>query len=146
MDKIIKRFDRYITILLLISAMLFTILLMLELFWATFENIRDRITTDLGLEFVPEHGKIILVLFFNVLLVLEIIATIRVFDKEPIVKIKVILIVCLIAISRKILTLDFIHSQLEAELGIAALILSVATGYYLISRSEQKNSKPDLDA
>jgi len=139
MDKFIKHFERYVTLLLLIAAMFFVVILTLELFWQTYQNMASRIT-EYGLRFMPEHGKVVLVLFFNVLLMLEIIATIKVFDKKPITKIKIILIVCLIAISRKILTLDFAHSELQAELGIAALILAIALGYYLISKSEPRDN------
>jgi len=75
----------------------------------------------------------ITVLFFNVLLTVEIMQTIRVFSKNHIIKVRIILIVCLIAVSRKILELGH-SSEPMAEFSLAALILSLSTGYFLVSR------------
>ena len=77
--------------------------------------------------------------FFSVLLTMEIIQTIRVFSNAHTVKLKIILIVSLIAVTRKILMLDIDDTGPMAELALAALIIALSAGYFLVSKSESRN-------
>ena len=128
MQKVLDIFERYITHALLILAMFFVLLLTLELLWESYKNIQDRIVST-GLNYVPDHSRNVAVLFFNVLLMIEIMGTIKVFDRKPVTKLKIILSVCLIAVSRKIMTMDINHSEPQNEIGLAILILALITGY-----------------
>jgi uncharacterized membrane protein (DUF373 family) len=133
MEKINKIFERYITYILLTVAMLSVVILTLELIWEAYENINGRLAIH-GLNYVQYYSKNIGVLFFNVILMLEIISTIKVHDKEPVAKIKIILLVCLVAVSRKVMMLDLHPAEPLSELSLGVLIVSVAAGYYLISK------------
>jgi uncharacterized membrane protein (DUF373 family) len=75
-------------------------------------------------------------MFFNILLMMEIMETIRVFSHHHIIKVRIILIVCLIAASRKVLELGEGVVNPIAELALAGLILALACGYFLVSRSK----------
>ena len=68
--------------------------------------------------------------FFNILLMIEIVQTIKVSSHNHIIKVRVILIVCLIAASRKIFELGEGHSDPMTMFALAALILSLAAGYF----------------
>lgn len=84
-------------------------------------------------------GRSIAGVFFTILLTLEIIQTIKVFSHNHSTKLKIILIVGLIAVTRKILIFDMEDVSPLAELSIAALIISLSAGYFLVSKSEKPN-------
>ncbi|MCH5599311.1 phosphate-starvation-inducible PsiE family protein [Niabella ginsengisoli] len=74
-------------------------------------------------------------IFFNVLLTMEIIETVKVFAKDHQNKLRIILLVGLIAVTRKILLLDAMHAEPMMEIATAVLVVALSLGYYLISRS-----------
>jgi len=133
MEKILNYFERYISYFLLTAGMIFIIFQSLELAWELGRGIFTRID-ERGLAYAPDYTKNGVALFFNVLLAMEILETIRVFGKSHETKIRIILIVCLIAISRKILVLDTHEINPMADVGLATLVLAFSIGYYLVSR------------
>lgn len=141
MEKIIKKFDKTISYVLLAMGMFFVSFQTLELVWEVGKGFVNRIQAGIALDYAPEYFKNVIVLFFNILLLLEILETIKVFDKSHEIKIRVILIVCLIAVSRKILLMDTHESNPAAELAVAALILAFSTGYFLVTRYGREKSE-----
>lgn len=143
MDKIHVKFDKAVTTILIAIAMVIVTMQCLGLIWELGKVIMERVQVY-GLNYVPEQGHNVAVLFFNILLMLEIMETVRTMHREHHVKIKVILIVCLIAVSRKILSLEIEHPDPMMDFAMAALVLALALGYYFISRSgktEETESK-----
>ena len=135
MKKFYKLFDSRISGFLLIIGMIVAIVQCLELTWSLGVTIYEK-ATDLGLQYVPEHGRDVVVLFFNVLLTLEVMETVKVFHKDPYTKIRIILIVCLIAISRKLFTLGSTHVDPMHEFALAGLIIALGSAYFLVSKSQ----------
>lgn len=78
----------------------------------------------------------ILPVFFNILIAVELIDTFNIYIKEHSIKVLSILLIGLIAIGRKLLILDFAHSDGFGNIGLAALIFSLAMEYYLIRKTE----------
>ncbi len=138
MEKISFQFDRIITYSLLVVGMVLISVQTLTLIWEMGRSIYNRFA-DSGLSYDPEHGKIVIVLFFNVLLALEILETVKAFARSHEVKIRIILIVGLIAVSRKVLMLDFGHPEPIAELALAALIIAFSLSYYMVTRKVLPN-------
>jgi uncharacterized membrane protein (DUF373 family) len=150
MLKFADRFDRIISMILLAFAMLMVVYQVFQLIWNSILSIELHIS-EAGLKYAPEYGHVISILFFNVLLILEIMQTIQVFSDDHVVKVRIILIVCLIAVSRKILALGEQTVNPLGELSLASLILSLSVGYFLVSRNtketkeneeKDKNAKP----
>lgn len=133
MLKLSAHFERVISYILLAAGMVFICFQTLELLWELSKSIFARLQES-GLNYNPEYSKNGVVLFFNVLLALEILETIKVFEKSHEIKIRIILIVCLIAVSRKILLLDTHESDPTAEFALAALIIAFSLGYYLVNK------------
>ncbi len=127
----------------MVCVMCYIVFQTIELVWESIKGYTARIR-EAGLDYTTEYGKSIFVIFFNILLALEILETVRVFDKDHDVKIQIILLVCIIAISRKVLTLDAKGSNPMAELALAALVVGLAGGYYLVTRS-RKHEGSDSD-
>jgi uncharacterized membrane protein (DUF373 family) len=74
-----------------------------------------------------------------VVLGLELIETLKVYFHEHQVRVEVIMIVGLIAVGRHVIQVDFAHEEASQLIGLGALIVSLALGYFLVGRS----SKPD---
>ena len=75
-------------------------------------------------------------LFLLILIGIELIDTVRkTYLTESVIHVEVVLGVAIIAIARKVITLDFKEYTGLTVLGIAAIIISLAGGYYLLKRS-----------
>ncbi len=135
MIKFADRFERFISGILLVFAMIIISYQVVQLIYNSIINFQKRFK-EAGLVYAPEYGETIAILFFNVLLMIEIMQTIRVFAHNHLIKVKVILIVCLIAASRKILAVGEHSIAPLSELALAALILALATGYFLVSKTK----------
>ena len=133
MEKITHKFDRIITSLLLIVGMVLITVQTISLIWELGSTIYRRFG-EAGLGYAPEYGRSVVILFFNVLLALEILETVKISSSAHDVKIRVILLVCLIAISRKVLMLDLGHPEPIVELALAAMVIAFAFSYYLVTR------------
>ena len=70
-----------------------------------------------------------------VVLGLELIETLKVYFKEHRVRVEVILIVSLIAVGRHVIQVDYAQLTGLQLVGIGALILSLAGGYFLVARA-----------
>lgn len=138
METLFKQFEKYISYTLMVIAMLFVCYQVLDLMIHFILKIADDIKNQQMV--LEERGKPIAGIFFGILLTLEIIQTIRVFAHDHSVKLKIILIVGLIAVTRKILMYDMEDINPLSEFAVAALIISLSTGYYLVTRSEKINT------
>ena len=135
METILNKFEKWVTYVLLITAMIVISFQVLQLIWELGTLLWTRISHS-GLAFDPENNRNFAVLFFSVLLSLEVMETVRVFHQDHEVKIRLIFIVAMIAISRKLLALSTIAGKGEVAdyLTTAGLILAFAVGYYLIRK------------
>lgn len=76
-----------------------------------------------------------------VLLGLELLETVRVYFTEHRVRLEVIMIVAMIAVSRHIITIDFGHADGLWLIGVASLVVALGAAYYLIKRSTMNGDK-----
>ena len=142
--KISRQFDRIITSILLGIGMILITVQTITLIWELGKTIYYRFT-EAGLAYAPEYGRSVIILFFNVLLALEIMETVKVSSSAHDVKIRIILLVCLIAVSRKVLMLDLGHPEPIVELALAALVIAFAFSYYLVTRRPGQKKTIDGD-
>ncbi len=73
-----------------------------------------------------------------VVLGLELMETLKVYFKEHKVRVEVILVVSLIAVGRHIIQVDYAHMTGMQLVGLGALIVSLAAGYFLIARAHSR--------
>jgi uncharacterized membrane protein (DUF373 family) len=74
-------------------------------------------------------------LFLLVLIGIELFETMEIYIKENVVHVEVVFTVALIAIARKVIILDVKKMESATLLGIAAIILALSIGYYLIYKA-----------
>ncbi len=74
-------------------------------------------------------------LFFLVLVGVELLETLKMYTKEHVVHVEVVLLVALIVASRKIILIDYTTTPSEIFFGIAAIIIAIGVSYFLIKKS-----------
>lgn len=74
-------------------------------------------------------------IFLLVLIGIELLDTIKVYFKENVVHVEVVVLVAIIAIARKVVILKAEELPGEVLLGIAAIIIALAVAYYLIRKA-----------
>lgn len=137
MEKIVVNFEKYISYTLMFIAMVGIAYLTLDLLWVVGNWIWGSIEHQ---KFEPEiEGRHGAALFFGILLWLEILQSVRIFSEDHSVKLKIILIVGIIAVTRKILLMDMMEVEPMSEFAVAALIIALSFGYYLISKSQKEH-------
>lgn len=131
MIEAIKKFERVIVISLIIMMSLVVLLSTIELGWII---IKDIVTPPLILLEINELFEIF-GLFMLVLIGIELLETIaKTYNNQNTNHAKIVMAVAIIAIARKIIILDVEKYSGQALLGIAAIILALSIGYYLIQR------------
>jgi uncharacterized membrane protein (DUF373 family) len=70
-----------------------------------------------------------------VLLGLELLETVRTYFTEHRIRLEVIMIVAMFAVSRHIIAIDFEHADGLWLLGVSALVIALGAAYYLVKRS-----------
>lgn len=142
MMPVIKKFQK--TIILVLVALMALVLLLsaIELAWII---IKDIITPPVFLLEIDELLEIF-GLFMLVLIGIELLDTIcKTYMGESTDHAQIVIAVAIIAIARKVIILDVKDLSGLALVGIAAIILALSIGYYLIKKKddEMKDSTQD---
>lgn len=87
-------------------------------------------------------------LFLVLLIGLELLETVKTYLKEDIVHVEFIILVAIIAMSRKAIVWDFKKYTTDQLVGLAILILALGTTYFLVKKADvtiklKKGSKQD---
>lgn len=77
-----------------------------------------------------------------VLLGLELLETVRTYFTEHRIRLEVIMIVAMIAVSRHIIVIDFEHASGLWLVGVASLAIALGAAYYLVRRSQADSPEP----
>lgn len=146
-EKAVGYVEKYISYTLICIGLLYAVYMVIELVYLMGTSLYGAMVNH---EFyVGKQGMPIAGLFFNILLLLEVLETVKTFSKGHIIKIKIILIVGIIAITRKLLLADLTHVEPLEEIAVGAVILALATGYYLVSKATSggnRRSDDDIEA
>ena len=80
--------------------------------------------------------------FLMVLIGLELVETIKMYLEKDVFHVEVVVLVAIIAVSRKIIIIDYESISYETVLSIAALMIALSAGYFLLKRAVTP-SKPE---
>jgi uncharacterized membrane protein (DUF373 family) len=131
MLSLIKKFERIIVTTLIVMMAVTILLATVELGWLI---IKDIITPPIILLEIDELLDIF-GLFLLVLLGIELASTLKTYLTEKEIHVEVVFTVALIAIGRKVIILDVKEISSLSLLGIAAIIISLSVGYFLVKRA-----------
>ena len=135
MDRLMRVFERGIIYAAQALLMLVIIAALVQL-WVLFAvALRERVA---DIDTIPMLTDAVQRAFAGVLLIvlgLELLETLRVYFTHHRVRLEIILVVAIIAIGRHVINLDFEHLSGATVAGIAALILALTGGYYLVRKA-----------
>ena len=135
MIELIKKFEKVLIFSLVVMMAIVLLLATIELGWII---VKDIVTPPLFLLEIDELIEIF-GLFMLVLIGIELLETIiRTYLDRSTEHVTIVIAVALIAISRKVIVLGKQEFTGDILLGIAAVIIALAGGYYLIRRRSEK--------
>ncbi len=132
MEKFLRSFERYIVLGLLGMMVIVVFLATAELAVILVEKMINppRIFLLDIKELLDIFG-----FFLMILIGLELIETMKVYLVENTIHVEIIFLVAIIAVTRKVIILDIYSLAPLTLIGVAAIILSVSVGYYLIKKA-----------
>ena len=141
MDRVIRIIERgvlYAAQALLALVIIAALYQLWYLFVATIgDHLQDLRTVPLLTEAVQRAFSGVLL----VILGLELLDTLRVYFTHHRVRLEIILVVAIIAVARHVINLDFDHLGASLIAGIAALVLALTGGYYLVRKAGDDAAK-----
>ena len=133
MTNYLKRFEKIIVYALLIMMALTIFLATIDLGWIL---VKDIFSPPLFLVSVNELLEIF-GMFLLVLIGIELLETVKTYSAESKVHLEVVFMVAMIAVARKVIILDLKEVSNLTLMGLAAVILALSVGYYLIKRNHK---------
>lgn len=130
MARLLKKFEGWVVRSLAVMLSIVVLLATIELGWLLY---KDIVSPPLFLLEIDELLELF-GFFLLILIGLELVETIRSYERESIVHLEVVLLVAMVAISRKVVILDIKQTPSLALLGLALLILALAVSYFIVKR------------
>jgi uncharacterized membrane protein (DUF373 family) len=133
MEKILKVFEKFIIVTLLSLMMIAVFFATIELAIIIFEQIVNPpfLLLDIA-ELIEVFGFFMMVLIGH-----ELLESIKAYMLEDRIHAEVIFLVAIVAVSRKIIILDYKTITPEMLYGMAAVILALGAGYFLVRKALQ---------
>lgn len=138
----LERFERAITYTLLVMMAGVVLLATIELGWIL---VKDVLSPPFFLLEIHELLELF-GLFLMVLIGIELLHSVKTYIVRREFHLETVLTVAMIAVARKIIVLDPQELPQGTLLGIAALVLALALGYYVMRRSRQETRVSDLES
>jgi uncharacterized membrane protein (DUF373 family) len=139
----VEGFEHVIIIVLLAMMMLAILVSTVDLGWTLVSEIIKPPSFLISVEEVSE----IFGLVFMILIGLELLETIKTYLSKEQLHVEVVILVAVIAIARKVIILKIKEGDPVTLFGIAAIILALAGGFYLVELAFRKGRRfPKADA
>jgi uncharacterized membrane protein (DUF373 family) len=130
--------EGWVSKLLSIGMILVTILAIFHLGYSLIETFiktfTQRNNTDFNKELFQLFG-----LFLNVLIALEILENITAYLKKHVIQVELVLVTSLVAVSRKIIILDFEKKDSNDLIALAIAVFSLSISYAIIRLANSRN-------
>ena len=132
MEKLLKKFERYLVIGLLAMMALVVFLSTVELAVI----IVQRMLSGKPQMFLLDISDLLEIFgfFMMILIGLELIETIKIYLVDESIHVEIICLVAIVAVTRKVIILDLYKLPPVALLGIAAIILALCIGYFYLKK------------
>ena len=131
MEKFLSRFEHFIVIVLLGMMVVVVSLATIELGVIIY---KQMVSPPLYLLLDFNDLLKIFGFFFMILIGLELIETIKVYLSKEVIPVEIIFLVAIIAVTRKVIILDFKNLDPLTLIGMAAIILALSVGYYAVKK------------
>lgn len=132
---LIKKFEVVVFYILSTVIVLYIVVELIELIYQFGKALMTMNESSERLLITKEQTNLVLPVFFNILIAIELIDTFNIYIKEHQIKVQSILLIGLIAIGRKLLVLDIGHTDALNNIGLASIIIALSIGYYLVKNN-----------
>ncbi len=131
MRRIVHKFEWFIVLALLLMMMLALLASTIELAIILVEQLLapPRLLLDV------KEMLTVFSFFLMVLIGLELVETIKMYLDENVFHVEVVVLVAIIAVARKIIIIDYDAVSYEMLFSIAALMIALSAGYFLLKRA-----------
>jgi uncharacterized membrane protein (DUF373 family) len=136
LHKIITRCERWTVIALLLMMVLVIVISTVELAIILY---KDLVNPPFLLFQISELLNLFS-FFFMILIGLELVETIKMYLDEEKVHVEVVFLVAMIAVARKVIVLDTKEQDAMTLLAVAAIVVALSAGYYLVKKAHDKKS------
>jgi len=79
--------------------------------------------------------------FIAVLIAIEILINIIIYLRDDVIHVRIVMATALMAISRKVIIMDFAKISADYVLAVAAVVIAMSVGYWLVVIKEKNNGK-----
>lgn len=133
--KVSERFETLIVSILLVLLMALMLGATGTLAYLFALNVADRLRESTDTTILQQNLHVAFGGFLVLLLGLELMSTMRVYLQEHAIHVESVFLVAMIAVGRHVIQLDYNHAGLGELLGIAAILLALSAGYFLLKQS-----------
>ncbi len=138
MKRIFYKFEHFIVLALLLMMMIALLASTVELAVILVQELLEPPTLLLNVKEMLS----VFSFFLMVLIGLELVDTIKMYLEEDVIHVEVVAMVAIIAVARKIIIIDYESTSHGMVLAIAALMIALCVGYFLLKRATP-SSKPE---
>ena len=132
METYLRKFEKVIIVSLMVMMAAVVLISTLELGWIIIQDMISPPVIFLELnELLGIFG-----FFLLILIGIELLETIKIYLRDNLIRVEVVLLVALIAVARKVIILDIKEITDYKLIGIAALIVALTTGLFLMKRCD----------
>jgi uncharacterized membrane protein (DUF373 family) len=142
MKKFFDLFEQLIVLILMIFMMIAVLLSTIEVGVILWQQMLEPPFMLLDVKEMMEVFGFILMVVIG----LELLETIKAYLDKRVIHVEVVLLVALVAVARKIIILDYKEITPAMLLSIAALVLALSGGYFVVKRAFNEHSTTDKDA
>jgi uncharacterized membrane protein (DUF373 family) len=135
--KIVEKIEKLIISILLFSLLLVVLYSTIVFIGLLFNGIISQYQETFTENNILTHLHKIFGGFMLVLIGIELVHTVKMYLKEDVIHVEIVLLVALIGISRHVIDIDFKNLQPLTLVGISTLIIVLSAGYYLIKKGMQ---------
>ena len=130
-----ERFELLVVGVLLVILMLLLLVGALDLVYLFARNVGDRLGEITDATMLQQRLHMAFGGVLILLLGLELMATVRMYLKEHVIHVEAVFLVAMIAVARQVIELDYAHASVGVLVGIAAILLALSGGYFLLRKS-----------
>jgi uncharacterized membrane protein (DUF373 family) len=132
MSDYLRKFEKMVVVSLMGMMALVVLISTVELGWIIIQDIISPPVIFLELdELLSIFG-----FFLLILIGIELLETIKIYVRESLIRVEVVLLVAIIAVARKVIILDMKEISDLQLVGIAALIIALTVGLFLMRRCD----------
>ena len=140
MKDILHKFEHFIVLALLVMMMIALLASTIELGVILVQQLREPPFLLLNVKEMLS----VFAFFLMVLIGLELVETIRVYLEKDVFHVEVVVLVAIIAVARKIIIIDYKEMSYGIVLSIAALMIALSAGYFLLKRATIHSSPEEF--